>query len=69
MDATLDWHDEESYLPGSDLVADHMLKLGLPLTRQAWLDFNYPDGVPEPLPGKIAASIPRGLRDEREALH
>jgi hypothetical protein len=64
-----DWEDEESYLPGSDLVGDHMLKRGLKLTRQSWLEFNYPDGVPDPLPGEIAASVPRGLRDETEALH
>ena len=60
----LDWDEE----PQVDPLVEHMKRLGLPLTRAAYLNFNYPDGVPEPMPAEIAASVPRWLRDV-EPLH
>lgn len=60
----LDWEEELQ----ADLVLEHMKRLGLPLTRASYLDFNYPDGVPEPLTAEVAASVPRWLRDD-ETVH
>jgi len=66
-----DWDDDEGYQAphGADPVLDLLRARGMPLTRQAYLEFNYPDGVPDPLPGEIAGSVPRELRDESEAVH
>ena len=60
----LGWDEELQ----TDPVLEHMKRLGLPLTRASYLDFNYPDGVPNPLPAEIAASVPRWLRDAGDAL-
>jgi hypothetical protein len=60
-----EWNEE----PEADMVLEYMQKLGLPLTRATYLDFNYPVGVPAPLPAEIAASVPRWLRDAGDALH
>ncbi len=64
-----DWDDEDGYQAprGADPVLDHMRDRGMPLTRRAYL-FSYPDGVPDPLPAEIAASVPRELRDDDEVL-
>jgi len=51
----------------TDLVLEHMKKLGLPLTKQAYLAFNYPDGVPTESLGEL--DVPRWLRDADETLH
>ena len=61
----MDWDEE----PQLDPLVEHMRRLGLPLTRASYLDYNFHDGVPCPLPAEIAASVPRWLRDEGEALH
>ena len=61
----LDWEDQTFE---DDMVVRYLRKLGLPLTRASYLDFNYPDGVPCPLPAEIAASVPRWLRDD-ETVH
>ena len=73
MAITLD--DEEGYPPpavGSSPVLNCMKAHGMPLTRRAYLEFNYPDGVPDPLPAELEAEIPRELRevpDDGEAVH
>lgn len=61
----LDWDEELQ----ADPVLEHMKRLGLPLTRASYLEFNYPDGVPCPLPAELAASVPGWLRDASESLH
>ncbi len=40
-------------LTGIDPVVELMQELGIPLTKQNWLEFNYPDGVPDPLPPEL----------------
>jgi hypothetical protein len=57
---------EEQNWP-SDPVLQTMLRHGMPLTRQSYLEFNYPDGVPMGSPGEL--DVPRWLRDADEALH
>ena len=61
----VDWDEEFA----ADLVLEHMKRVGLPLTRRSWLDFNYPDGAPDPLHPELAAAVPRWLRDDDEVLH
>jgi hypothetical protein len=41
-----------------------MRELGIPLTRRNWLELNYPEGVPDPLPVEVLADIPWELEDE-----
>ncbi len=48
-------------LRGSDAVLDSLLKQG-PVTRQSYLEFNFPDGVPDPMPGELEANLPRPLQ-------
>lgn len=45
-----------------DALLEHMRRRGLPLTRSKWLELNFPDGVPDPLPGGYEASIPEELQ-------
>ncbi len=45
-----------------DPLLERMKERGLPLTREMWLELNYPDGVPDPLPGELEAAIPDELR-------
>ena len=49
-------------------VLEHMREQGMTLTRQSYLEFCYPDGVPDPLHPELAAEVPRWLRDD-ELLH
>ena len=67
--------DDEEGVPlpvvAASPVLDHMKKHGMPLTRAAYLAFNY-DEVPDPLPAEIEAEIPHELRevpDDDEAVH
>jgi hypothetical protein len=59
-----DW--EEQNWP-TDPVVQTMIKRGMPLTRQSYLEINWPDGVPTESPGEV--TVPRWLRDADEALH
>ena len=47
---------------GSDLTLDWMRENGVPLSLQNWLDLNYPEGAPDPLPAEVAATIPPEIR-------
>jgi hypothetical protein len=51
-------------IPMSDLdpIVELMQQLGLQVTQRSWLEFNFPEGVPDPLPGELWASIPPELR-------
>lgn len=46
-----------------DPILELMKQQGLPLTQEAWLEFNYPEGVPDPLPSEVWASIPPEIRE------
>ena len=35
------------YLVGQDATLKHMIRAGLPLTKQTYLDMNWPDDKPE----------------------
>ena len=75
MRMAITFDDEDSYPPpavGADHILDSMKRRGLPLTRAVYLSLNYPDGVPDPMPGELEALIPRELRevpDDGEAVH
>lgn len=53
--------EELKSLHGSDPLLDHLLKKG-PVTRESYLTFAYPDGVPDPLPAELEAQLPRPLQ-------
>lgn len=48
-------------LRGTDAILDHLLTKG-PVTRESYLEFNFPDGVPNPMPGELEAQLPRPLQ-------
>ena len=48
-------------LRGTDAILDHLLKDGT-VTRESYLAFNFPDGVPDPMPGELEANLPRPLQ-------
>ncbi|MEB0114288.1 hypothetical protein QN397_23700 [Variovorax sp. RTB1] len=48
-------------LHGSDPVLDHLLTRG-PVTRQSYLEYAYPDGVPDPMQAELEGEIPRPLQ-------
>ena len=37
----------------SDPTVRHLLKRGIPVTVESWLDFNYPDNRPDPIPADL----------------
>lgn len=47
-------------LRGTDLILDLLLDRG-PVTRESYLEYNFPDGVPDPMPGELEANLPRPL--------
>jgi hypothetical protein len=50
---------------GSDKTLDSMLNYQIPATLKNYLERNFPNGVPDPLPPELAASVPRILLDPR----
>ena len=45
------------------VVEQALTQLGLPLTRQNWLDLNYPfDPIPDPYPPELEAQMPNSIR-------
>lgn len=58
-----EWQDQ-TFEP--DIIVEAMKRNGLPITRQSYIDFNWPDGVPTMSPGEL--DVPRWLRDD-EVLH
>ena len=53
---------------GSDPVLEYMLAKKLPLTREHYLALNYPDGVPNPMPGELEMEIPQQLREAHDTV-
>jgi hypothetical protein len=46
----------------ADPLVQWMLKLGEPVTRENYLALNFPEGVPDPLPAELEASLPWELQ-------
>jgi hypothetical protein len=51
---------EESLFPDPPL--EHMRAHGLPLSRESYLEFNDPDGVPDPFPAELEWGLPAIFR-------
>lgn len=64
---TIDLDDWEDGISATDHIVEHMKKQGLAITRQSYLGFCYPDGVPMESPGEL--DVPRWLRDEEDVVH
>ena len=47
---------------GSNHLLDYMKANGLPLTRETYLDLNFPEGVPDPMPAELEMEIPKMFR-------
>lgn len=44
--------------PGTDLLVEYMIKKGIHLTRENYLDMAYPEGAPDPMPAELEAMLP-----------
>jgi hypothetical protein len=47
---------------GVSPTALRLLQLGIPVTVENWLDFNYPQGVPNPVPAELLAEAEEAVR-------
>lgn len=61
--AFLKLQEELKALRGTDPMLDHLLKQG-PVTRESYLEYAYPEGVPDPLEAEEEAALPRPLRED-----
>lgn len=65
--AFLKLQEELKTLRGSYPTLDHLLKQG-PVTRESYLEYNYPEGVPDPLEAEEEAELPWPLQEDRLEL-
>jgi hypothetical protein len=61
--AFLKLQKELKALRGSYPTLDHLLTQGQ-VTRESYLEYNYPEGVPDPLGAEEEAELPRPLRED-----
>ena len=54
--------DTSTIPPGTDPVTDWLRANKLPVTRQNWLEANYPGGIPGPWTNEHEAELPEPLR-------
>jgi hypothetical protein len=47
---------------GVSPTALRLLQLGIPVTVENWLDFNYPQGVPNPVDAELQAEAEEAVR-------
>ena len=47
--------------PAGDPVVEHLKRRGLPVTREKYPIFAYPEEAPEPLPGELEALMREAL--------
>ena len=52
--------------PGQDHVVELLKTLGIPVTRKNYLEYNYPDGIPEPWTAELEAQLPIELQQSLE---
>ena len=48
---------------GNDLILQHMVAKKMPLTRETYLNLNYPEGAPNPMPAGLEMEIPEIFRE------
>ncbi|MGZ5120589.1 MAG: hypothetical protein ACXWCW_26815 [Burkholderiales bacterium] len=48
---------------GSDPVVEHLKRRGLPVTRENYLNWAYPEGAPDPMPGELEAIVQDALKN------
>jgi hypothetical protein len=44
-------------------LVEHMIRRGIPVTRENYLDLNFPEGIPEHYGAEHEASLPSYLQD------
>jgi hypothetical protein len=44
-------------------IVEHLKRIGLPITRERVIDFNWPDGKPDPWEADHEADLPDELQD------
>jgi hypothetical protein len=54
-------------LVGEYPLIEMMLRHGIPVTRASYLELNFPEGVPDPLPAEEEAELPEPLQLNPEA--
>jgi hypothetical protein len=51
---------------GRDPVLDLMIQEGLPLTEMTYLEMQYPEGIPDPVPPELKAAMPPEVKGRKE---
>ena len=47
---------------GASPTALYLLQLGIPVTVENWLSYNYPDNLPDPVPAELMAEAEEAVR-------
>jgi hypothetical protein len=50
-------------LIGRDPIVEHLRDRALPVTRENYLLFAYPEGAPDPMPGELEAIVQEALKN------
>ena len=50
---------------GRDPVLEMMLEEGLPLTETVYLEMQYPEGIPNPVPPELLAAMPPEVKGKK----
>jgi hypothetical protein len=54
--------ESDTTQPGFDHILDYLRRDGAVVTRESYLDYNYPDGVPDPFPAELESMMPIEFR-------
>jgi hypothetical protein len=52
----------------TDPILAYMIKYGMPLNRQTWMDLNYGSDVPTPWTAELEGEVPRPWRHGSEEV-
>ena len=53
--------------PGGNPIVQRLVKLGLPLTVENYLNFDWPDGPPKPVPTELLVQAEQALAQANPA--
>ena len=54
--------EDMKHVPGNDPLIELLKELGQPVTRENYLAWAYPDGIPNPWTAELEAELPEELQ-------
>ena len=60
--ASLDWLRASPPRPGVTATEAYLAKRGIPLTRENYLRYAYPEGAPNPMPAELEMALPAAIQ-------